>query len=139
MRGLLISKRRPAAGFSLVGILLVVVIIFVLVGYYFGKSPIDLDKTQQDVNLYQTSMDKTTHVVQGENLRVFQQQVEMWAVSHPGEPCTLEKLQAAGISIPAPPAGQKWEIDADNKVRLAPVEESHPMSVRGVPTSPNGP
>lgn len=137
MRNRIRDNRTRPTGFSFIGILLVIVIICILVGYYFGQDP--LDKTHEQINTYQYTTGRAKDVVQGENLRVFQQKVDLWAISHPGQRCTLDGLRAAGISYPPPPAGQKYEIDADNKVRLVSADETNPMSVRGVPTSPGLP
>jgi hypothetical protein len=128
------SRRRPV-GISMIGVLIVLVVIFLLAGYFFRGSLMDVDQTQRDVGTYQVTTGRAKSVAEGENIRVLQTHVNSWAMTHPGERCTLAKLHAAGVSVPAPPAGKRWDIDAQNTVRLA-DEEVH---VRGVPLSPTGP
>jgi competence protein ComGC len=132
------ERQERRAGFSMIGLLLVLVILFVLAGYYF-TSPFERQK--EAIGTYQYSTEKARNVVQGANLQVLQTSIDMWAMQHPGERCTIEKLQAEGrYTIPAPPAGYRWEIDENNRARLDETQQAAPpLSVGGVPTSPNAP
>jgi len=117
MRPLSDSRHQHCAGFSMIGLLLVMIVLFVLAGGYFGRGV--LERQEQAVGTYQYSMDKARTVAEDANLQIVQTSVDMWVMAHPGEPCTIEKLQADGrYSIPAPPAGAKWEIDETNHVIL---------------------
>jgi len=134
------------AGFSMIGILLVLVIIFLLAGYFFtgGEEKAGLgdylESEKQAASAYQHSMGRAKSAARGENLRTLQATIDMWALSHPGERCTIEKLQADGrYTIPQAPAGYQFEIDENNKAVLAKAEQAPPFDVRGVPISPNPP
>jgi hypothetical protein len=127
--------RRRTAGISMIGVLIVLVVIFLLAGYFFTGGLTDVDQTQKDVGTYQFATERARSVGEGENLRVVEMHVKTWAMSHPNERCTIAKLRAAGVSVPAPPPGKRWDIDANNNVRL--VDEQ--TNVRGVPLSPNAP
>jgi len=118
-----ISQRRSQGegGFSLIGLLLVVVILFILAGYYFKGGDENpgvtgyLEKEKQSVSVYQSSIGRAQAAAQGENLRVLQTSIDQWSASHPNERCTMEKLQAAGIAVPQAPPGFRFEIDENNR------------------------
>jgi len=118
------SAGRSRTGFSMIGILLVLVIIFVLAGYYFGGS---LEQQQQAVGTYQFTTQRARNVAEDANLQILQTSVDVWVMQHPGEPCTIEKLQSAGgYSVPAPPAGKKYEIDDSNHAILVDIQPATP-------------
>ena len=116
--------RRVRAGFSMLGILLVLVILFVLVGHYFEGS---LDRQQQSVGTYQYTTQRARNVAEDANLKILQDSVNIWAMQHPGERCAIEKLQAGGgYSVPAPPPGKKYEIDENNQAMLVEIQPPTP-------------
>jgi len=126
---------RRGAGFSMIGILLVLVILFVLSGYYFGGS---LNRQQQSVGTYQYTTQRARNVAQDANLQTLQTSVNVWVMQHPSERCTIEKLQAGGSSVPGPPAGFKYEIDENNQAVLVEVQPATPgFAPGGAPPSPN--
>ncbi|MBM3336043.1 hypothetical protein FJY63_15395 [Candidatus Sumerlaeota bacterium] len=117
------SAHRPIAGVSALGLLIVMVVILVLASYYFGGSV--FEQQQQAVGTYEFATDRARSVVQDANLQVVQSFVEMWQASHPGEQCTIEQLRVAGYSVPAPPAGYRYEIK-DNQARIVPMSAAPP-------------
>jgi len=126
---------RRGAGFSMIGILLVLVILFVLSGYYFGGS---LNRQQQSVGTYQYTTQRARNVAQDANLQILQTSVNVWVMQHPGERCTIEKLQSGGSSVPGPPAGFKYEIDENNQAVLVEVQPATPGFAPGSASpSPN--
>ncbi|MCX8038294.1 MAG: hypothetical protein N3D11_14795 [Candidatus Sumerlaeia bacterium] len=124
----------------MIGILLVIVILFVLAGYYFkgdndGQKPgISgyMEQSQQAASVYQSTISRARGVAEQENLRVLQAAIDQWAMNHPGERCTFQALQQAGCTIPAPPPGFRFDIDANNQAILVEVQPSGP------PLSPKG-
>jgi len=130
--------RGNRKGFSMIGILLVLVIIFLVAGYFLSGSLVQ--QQQQDVGTYQYATERAKSVARGADLRALQQSIDMWVMAHPGERCTLEKLRAdARYTIPQPPPGYHFEIDQNNKAILVQDKQTPPLQVRGVPTSPNPP
>ena len=142
MRATWKAIHRPGRGFSLIGLLLVVVILFFLAGYYFQGDEENpgvtgyLEKEKQAISVYQSSIGRARDVAQGENLRALQGNIDQWCVSHPNEPCTLEKLLAAAIPIPAPPAGFRWEIDPTNQARMVEAQQNAPPLAPGADAPP---
>jgi len=101
----------------MLGLLLVLIILFILAGSYFGYNV--LDKQQQAVGTYQITTERAKNVAADANLLTLQNSVNMWVMQHPGERCTIEKLQSAGgYSVPAAPPGYKYEIDEDDHAVL---------------------
>lgn len=127
------SQRDARRGFSFLGILIVLVIIFVLAGYYFsgddeGAGVDDyLKRSQQAAGTYQMVKNRTQNVVGDQNLQVFQNQVNMWVMHHPGQKPTIEALQKdPSFNVPVPPDGFRYEIDESNNVVLV---QSQPTNI----------
>jgi hypothetical protein len=118
----------------MIGLLLVLVIIFLLAGYFMGGD--FLEREEEAVGTYQFATDRAKTVVRGEETRVLQQSIDMWMLANPGKKCTIEALRAdTRYTVPQPPSGYRFEIDENNKAYL--VEEQ--TNVRGVPLSPGMP
>jgi hypothetical protein len=97
--------------FTFISILIALVIIAILTGYYFKK-----DEKTGDVGLYMMSMERSKRAACLANRNVYEGYIQAWLASHPGEEVTPEKLRAAAYSVPTCPEGGTYTIEPDNTV-----------------------
>lgn len=148
MKGRRLEGRRNGAGFSFIGILIVLVIIFLLGAYFFQGGEEEqspglggyLENEQRAASLYQSSMQRARNVAQGENLRALQSSIDLWVMQHPGERCTIEKLKAdARYTVPQAPLGYHFEIDEQNRAILVKDQAGPGFPAQGAPAAGNSP
>lgn len=106
-------KIGKPTGFTLLSVLLALLIIFILTGYYFRRGG---SNVEQQLSLYETSMDRSKAVACQANRQVIETNIQAWMVTHPGETPTLEKLSQAGYSIPRCPEGGTYSITPEGQV-----------------------
>jgi competence protein ComGC len=108
MRG----RIKQSRAFTFFSILLALVIIMILTGYYFTK-----DKSNpNDVALYDMSMERSKRAACAADRNVLEGYIQTWMISHPGEDVSLEKLRDAAYSVPRCPQGGTYTIESDNSV-----------------------
>jgi prepilin-type N-terminal cleavage/methylation domain-containing protein len=96
-------------GFAFLEILLVLVVILIMSGWYFsGKSP-----EQQAAGQYQMSMNRANDAACKANRQTLETEIQMWQMQHQGEPITTEALQKGGINMKSCPDGGTYTIGAD--------------------------
>lgn len=86
--------------FVLIELLLVLIVIAILAGGYFGTKGSDDSKST-----YQRSMDTSRNSACLANRVSLRTQIQMFQMNNPGKPVTTENLQAAGYSVATCPDG----------------------------------
>ena len=100
-------------GFYLIGLLIALLIIMILTGKFMTGD--EKSGTGGAIN----ALDKSKAAACSANRMQLQTQLQMWAVSHPGEEATLENLRAANYSIPRCPAGGEYTITGQGQVNCS--------------------
>jgi hypothetical protein len=137
-----VRTQRHGAGFSIIGLLLVVVIIAILTGYYFSGDDESnpgitgyYQKSAEAAGTYPMVKARVLNVTAEVDLNTLDMSIQTWCNEHASEKPTLEKLRQAGLTVPNPPAGQHYEIDDTQHAILV---KDQPMPGQGVPV-PNTP
>lgn len=102
--------RNRSKGFMLLGLLMALVIVLILMGYYFKK-----DKDTQRMYV-QTQIDKSKNVACTVNRQTLSTSIMTWTISHPGEQVTVEKLRQAAASVPHCPDNIDYIFDNNGNV-----------------------
>jgi len=89
------APRREAAGFFLIGLLIVLAIIAILTYKQIGPSG-------ENVKLY---TGRAKDVACQVNRSTFVTTLAVWGQSHPGEPMTIENIRRSGTAVPGCPEG----------------------------------
>jgi hypothetical protein len=105
-------QKENRRAFTFIEIFLALIIVMILSGYYFSRDR----SNQNDVALYDMSMERTKRAACLANRNVLEGYIQAWLISNPGEQVTFEKLQAARYSIPRCPQGGTYTIEPDNTV-----------------------
>jgi hypothetical protein len=114
-----------------IGILMALVIIMILGGYYFKKD----DLTQK--TYIDTQLDKSRSAACAVNRQTFSTHITSWTIMHPGEKITIEKLQRDKINIPRCPDNVDYEIGSNEEV-YCPVHDPAPTHPRAEAQSQAG-
>lgn len=120
-----------SSGFTFIGILLALVIIMILGGYYFKKDEIT-EKTYVD-----TQLDKSRNAACAVNRQTFSAHVASWSISHPGEKITVEKLRQDKVNVPRCPDNVDYEIGSNGEI-YCPVHNPAPTHPRAESQSQAG-
>jgi len=97
-------------GFTIIGMLIALVIILILSGYYFKKD----EKTEK---MYvQTQLDKSSNAACSVNRQTLSTHITAWSIAHPGEQVTTEKLRLDRVNVPRCPDGVDYIFDTDGQV-----------------------
>jgi len=97
-------------GFTIIGMLLALVIILILSGYYFKKDEVS-EKTY-----VQTQLDKSTNVACTANRQVLSTHIIAWSIAHPGEQVSSEKLRLDRVNVPKCPDGPEYIFETNGEV-----------------------
>ncbi len=103
-------KKNEKKGFTILSVLLALVIILILVGNYLGP------EKKGEKNWAQTNIEKSENTACLANRTQLVTQISMYVVNHPGEPLTIDKMQAANYSVPLCPDGGVYSIGKNNEV-----------------------
>ncbi|MFH0793588.1 MAG: prepilin-type N-terminal cleavage/methylation domain-containing protein [bacterium] len=101
---------RSQRGFMFLEILLVLVIIAILSGWYFTK-----DKDTQ-LSYYQTRMDQASDTACLANRQAVLTKITAWQINHGNEPFSLEAVEKTEGFLPKCPQGGKYFVDKDGKI-----------------------
>ncbi|MBN1900212.1 hypothetical protein JW926_02660 [Candidatus Sumerlaeota bacterium] len=118
-------------GFTFIGILLALVIIMILGGYYFKKDEIS------QTSYVETQLDKSRSAACAVNRQTLSAHVASWSISHSGEQITVEKLRRDGINVPRCPDNVDYEIGSNGEV-YCPVHYPPPTHPRAEAQSQAG-
>lgn len=100
-------RRHSKSGFALIELILVVIVLAVLVGWYFrdGGSP-----HQEAASQYQQSMDRSKQTACIASRSAMRSAILTYTMQNPGQPVTKEALQNAGINLNLCPEGGEISV-----------------------------
>lgn len=98
---------RTSSGFALIELILVVIVLAILVGWYFrdGGSP-----HQEAASQYQQSMDRSKQAACVASRSAMRSAVLTYTMQNPGQPVTKEALQRAGVNLNLCPEGGEISV-----------------------------
>lgn len=104
-----------ARGFMLIELILVVIVIALLTGWYFR----DGSGSQQAASTYQASMDRSKATACLASRTGLRTQIMTYTMQHPGEPVTTEALAKKGINLNVCPEGGTITIGQDGTLHCS--------------------
>ena len=110
-------------GFTFIGILIALVIILILSGYYFKKDEVS-EKTY-----VQTQLDKSKTSACAANRQVLNAHITSWSIQHSGEQISIEKLQQDRVNVPRCPDNRDYILGPNGEV-YCPVHYPPPTHPR---------
>ena len=102
--------RRINSGFAIIEILLVLIVIAMLSGWYFtkGSSP-----EEQAASQYQQSMDRSKATACIASRSALRTAVMAYSMQNPGNPLTKESLTQSGVNLNVCPEQGEISVQAD--------------------------
>jgi len=97
-------------GFAFIEILLVLIVIAILSGYYFNRGG---NSAQQAASQYQYSMEKSKATACIASRSALRSAIMAYSMQNPGKPLTKEALSASGINLNVCPEQGEITVNTD--------------------------
>jgi len=106
------KSHSPCSAFAFIELILVLVVLAILTSGYFAIS----GNLSRDRQTYETSITRANDTACKANRTVLRTMIQLYSISNPGKPVTIEALRKSGQNPPACPGGGEYKIQADGTI-----------------------
>ncbi|MCX7017666.1 MAG: prepilin-type N-terminal cleavage/methylation domain-containing protein [bacterium] len=108
----MMMMKSARSAFAFIELLLVLVVLAILASGYFGVT----GNLAQNRATYETSITRANDTACKANRTVMRTTIQLYSISNPGKPVTIEAMRQTGQNLPTCPGGGQYKIQPDGTI-----------------------